>query len=1319
MYSQSYNNSVGALNPDNYLITPQLPLGGTFSFWACAQDANYAAEHFGLAVSTSGNTNPNDFTMVQEWNMTAKAGNRFIKGEGMRNDDRGDFRDQGNWYYYEVNLSDYAGQNGYIAFRHFNCTDQFYLNIDDVEYTNTLQVARESQITWSNPISKDMILGEGEVNISVTLNSGDSPEGTMVRFINQNSNEQQYFPVADIILDATGYYAWDSFRKGDYRVFVIKDGYGTISDLVSIWDATDLSYMMTETIPSVVDLYVSSTGWAMWNFESYGVGDTFEVDFENGMPAGWTTIDADGDGYNWMLGTEAMGSGYGHNGSNDLILSMSYNNNVGALNPDNYLVSPVVNLAVGSTFSFWACAQDNAWASEHFGVAVSDNGTSNWIMVQEWTMTTKGEGGKAGHSRNGGNRTQGTWYQYTVDLSAYVGMRYIAIRHFNCTDWFYLDIDDIELTFDRNGDRHFEYNQMVLTDMQDNVLFSGNTENSFIQLPVDNLTEGQTYHCKVASVYSTGMTEWAEVDWVYQACDNYEGASELFATTTEEGNLISWTYPIVEGDGNRDEWIFFNGFVTDAGAMSNGGDASWVKGSQSTFGPGCQQANGNRIGDSFTLTAATMITEIEVYGYQTGSSTTSTFTGLYAQIYNGNPMNGGQVIWGDEDTNIMTATAFTNCYRGSDGDSTGTTRPIMSVTASGLNIELGAGTYYLVYQLNGTGSSGPWGVPHAEPGIGNTGNGIQWLGSNNGWQNLLDSGTNEPYGVSFRLSNGNTTIGAMVYRENELLGFTSDNSFLDEGETNVHEYTIRVVYGGSAICPDNNMYYSMSCPQSTSNEEENHWNVDIHQYPYNMSVTGIIQINGVEQAVPTLEIGAFCGNECRGSQRLTYFPQVDRYLVFLTLYGDAGDEMNFRLYDHSVGEELDLFCSSTISFVPDGFMGTPFDPYVFGFNTTVEQVSNFSQGYNWWSTYIEQNGINGLEILENSLGSNGITIRSQASGFNDYYAGYGWYGSLSSINNESSYRVITSAPCTVTMIGGAAVPSQHPITLSQGWTWIGYVPLTTMSVDAAMAGVDAVQGDKLKSQQGYADYYPGYGWFGSLTTIEPGMGLMYYSINGNPVPFTYPNNNRDGEVKDNLTSENNHWKPNIYAYPDNMTVMAVVELNGIEITSDNYELATFANGECRGSVKLVYAEPLHRYVAFLTISGKDAAELNFRLYNTETNEEYYDAEESLNFVANAIVGEATDLYVVHFRGMTGMNELANKVQVYPNPVNKGERFNIGLNAERKAPVRVEIINELGVVVSVVTLTQAPANIVAPSTAGVYTLKISCEEDICYRKMVVR
>ena len=236
-------------------------------------------------------------------------------------------------------------------------------------------------------------------------------------------------------------------------------------------------------------------------------GDEFSVDFESGMPAGWTTIDADGDGNNWTLGSVAMGAGYGHNGSSDMILSKSYDNNSGALTPDNWLVSPAVTLCEGSTFRFYACAQDAAWASEHFGVAVSDD-NDQFVMVQEWTLTAKGER----YDGPRGMRDQGNWYQYTVDLSAYAGEgRYIALRHFNCTDWFYIDVDDIQLTNGAKATRDgiVKYNVYRSTDANTGYALIG-------EVPA---VAGQTYY-EYIDTPATAGTYYYQVTADYGDCES-------------------------------------------------------------------------------------------------------------------------------------------------------------------------------------------------------------------------------------------------------------------------------------------------------------------------------------------------------------------------------------------------------------------------------------------------------------------------------------------------------------------------------------------------------------------------------------------------------------------------------------------------------------------------------------------------------------------------------------------------------------------------------------------------------------------------------
>lgn len=111
----------------------------------------------------------------------------------------------------------------------------------------------------------------------------------------------------------------------------------------------------------------------------------------------------------------------------------------------------------------------------------------------------------------------------------------------------------------------------------------------------------------------------------------------------------------------------------------------------------------------------------------------------------------------------------------------------------------------------------------------------------------------------------------------------------------------------------------------------NHWEPDPYQFADNMNVIGVIEINGIEQTSTQLEIGAFCGDECRGSEMLAYYVGLDRYMVFLTLYGQYGHTFDFRLYDHASQRELDLTPPATIQFVANNIIGSLSEPYVFSF----------------------------------------------------------------------------------------------------------------------------------------------------------------------------------------------------------------------------------------------------------------------------------------------------------------------------------------------------------------------------------------------------
>ncbi len=801
-----------------------------------------------------------------------------------------------------------------------------------------------------------------------------------------------------------------------------------------------------------------------------------------------------------------------------------------------------------------------------------------------------------------------------------------------------------------------------------------------------------------------------------------------------------------------------------------------------------------------------------------------------------------------------------------------------------------------------------------------------------------------------------------------------------------------------------------------NSSDDYHWEVNIHTYPTTMTVLGIVRIDGVEQFSNDLEIGAFCGDECRGREKTSdvYYSIINHYVVFLTLYGNAGDQLSFRLYDHSIDQELDLNCITTMTFVVNGSYGSPVEPFVFDFvsavyynitatanpteggtiegagsyeenatctltatantgyhfvnwtkngtvvsadatysftvmgdaayvanfelnsyqitatanptaggtitgagtynhfesctltatpntgyhfvswtkdgqvvsenatytftvteaatfvanfelnsyqitatanptaggtitgagtynhfesctltatpNTgyhfvnwtkdgqevsdnasytftvteaaafvanfelnsyeievvahpvnggtvsgggtfvhgtsctltavpdeqflfsnwtkngeivstdlvytftvteaatyvgnferiTVTQTTNIYNGWNWYSTYIEQDNIDGLGMLKESLGTIGQRIKAQNGDYQEYYPNFGWMGPLNSLTNEDSYQILANGTGEISITGPVVHPSDHPITLYPGWNWIGYPCITDMDIATAFSNLTPTESDMVKIADNYSTYYPIFGgWFGFLDTFVPGMGLLYYSNNSEPVTFTYPELDRSATPSvRNVAFDNNHWTTNRYAYPSNMTVSAVVDLGNEELMSENYELAAFdLNGECRGSVKLTYVEPINRYMALLVISGDETTALQFGLYNTETGEEYFGSETFVDYNTNAMLGTLMEPFTVRFRSNTGVDELGSVLHVYPNPVERGATFSLGL---ADGEVSVEIINAMGAVLRTEKVTKQPASIAAPSVAGIYTLRVITNgKNVYYEKLIVK
>jgi hypothetical protein len=106
-------------------------------------------------------------------------------------------------------------------------------------------------------------------------------------------------------------------------------------------------------------------------------------------------------------------------------------NDVGPLTPDNYLITPAIEISATSNLSYWATAQDPDWSGEFYNVKLSTTGTEIGDFTETlWSGTTPI-----------------AWEEVMIDLSSYAGSTcYIAFQHTNTTDMFYMKLDNVSVS---------------------------------------------------------------------------------------------------------------------------------------------------------------------------------------------------------------------------------------------------------------------------------------------------------------------------------------------------------------------------------------------------------------------------------------------------------------------------------------------------------------------------------------------------------------------------------------------------------------------------------------------------------------------------------------------------------------------------------------------------------------------------------------------------------------------------------------------------------------------------------------------------------
>ena len=349
--------------------------------------------------------------------------------------------------------------------------------------------------------------------------------------------------------------------------------------------------------------------------------------------------------------------------------------------------------------------------------------------------------------------------------------------------------------------------------------------------------------------------------------------------------------------------------------------------------------------------------------------------------------------------------------------------------------------------------------------------------------NPVDGGTIEGTGS---YAEGQTcTLVAMANEGYTFANWTEEGNVVSTNATYVFSATSNRALEANFI--DSGSYY---------------WIPNESGYEDNMTLTCLIQINGIEQQSTTLEVGVFCGEECRGSGRPTYFFPTQQYVIQLLVFGEPGDQLTFKLYDHVLMQELDLTSPEPVIFTANGY-GSLQEPYVLNFTESIPQTIALSQGWNWCSFNVEITLGDLQAALVAALGTNAsITIKSQTQ--NCKLTRGVWTGQLTMLDLSRMYNISVSADCEIALEGMPVNPAEHPVTINSGANWIAF-PLSESITVTEVFGAFGINGDVIKSQLLNCRNTRGV-WTGQLNTLEPGKGYIYNSASANTRTFTFPAN---------------------------------------------------------------------------------------------------------------------------------------------------------------------------------------------------------------------
>ena len=435
------------------------------------------------------------------------------------------------------------------------------------------------------------------------------------------------------------------------------------------------------------------------------------------------------------------------------------------------------------------------------------------------------------------------------------------------------------------------------------------------------------------------------------------------------------------------------------------------------------------------------------------------------------------------------------------------------------------------------------------------------------------------------------------------------------------------------------------------------WTVDYHAFEATGNIIARLSLPaGVAQSEYDI-IAAFANGECIGIAHPQYINAYDAWYVMMTVYGNEPEPgktvinapIQFRLWNAESGI---TYASVNVRpapfrFSPNMVKGTLAEPVVLEVTNLLQQWLALQPSWNWISLNVNPVSARTENVFQPVLGD--ISYVKDKNDFFNITSTTNYGGSLKVMGVTSSYRVKAQRATALTVDGAAVNCAQTPIIINKGWTWIGYLPLQTMSVSDALADIEPVSGDLVKSKTAFA-VYDGAQWVGTLTRMTPGEGYMYRSNAAEGFTFRYPEtisltakrSNSVSGLTANRSNSESVFTPVTDPYSGNMSIIARV-MNGDEAVH-GVEVGIFAGEECRGAATEEHInENTTDGYWFLTVAGDEAAPLTIKVHDPSTGETIT-IQQSLTYTDDATLGSLDEPYIIQLNAAEGIEDVQGNVQ---------------------------------------------------------------------------